>query len=291
MVGRPDVSAIIPVHNGQEYVAEAVRSVLEQTHPVRECIVVDDGSSDGTADALRPFGDAVRYVRQENSGVSIARNHGASLSVGDVIAFLDHDDVWLPKKLERQIALLLESDATLVTCAMTQVDRDGNDVREFRMHTNGDLLTGMLMFDGTELPSCSSTGVIRKVDLLRLGGFDPRLGTSADWDLAVNVLLRGKLGYLDEALVHYRVHGANMSRNVAATEHDMRYAFRKLFADPLLPQDLRRRRRVAYSRLFRMLAGSYQQGGNALAAVRAGALWLFLDPSQAPNALRRAWPR
>ncbi len=277
------VSAVIPVFNGELYVAEAIRSVLEQTHPVAECIVVDDGSVDATAAVVAEFGDRVAYVRQDNAGVSTARNRGATLAQADLVAFLDHDDAWMPQKLERELAALASENATMVTCASQLVDGQGVLIGEHHLRARGDLLIGMLTFDGSEIPSCSSTGVIRKADFHRFGGFDPRLGTSADWDLLLNVLLRGKLSYVDEPLIRYRVHDSNMSRNVLATERDMRYALRKAFVDPALPSDVRRIKRKAYSGLFRMLAGSYLASGNRVAALRTGSAAMLLDPVGAPR--------
>ena len=96
------VSAVIPAYNGRRYVGRAIESVLKQTCPAAEVIVVDDGSTDGTAAAVRAFGDAVRLIEQPNGGVSVARNTGIAAATGDWIAFLDADDEWLPDKLRRQ---------------------------------------------------------------------------------------------------------------------------------------------------------------------------------------------
>lgn len=97
------VSAIIPTYNRVDFVAEAVESVLAQTAPVEEIIVVDDGSSDDTLERLGSFGDRIRVISQTNAGPSAARNHGLRLATGDFIAFLDSDDTWMPDKIERQL--------------------------------------------------------------------------------------------------------------------------------------------------------------------------------------------
>src|SRR5947209_2263946 len=99
-------SAVIPVRNGAEYIADAIRSVLDQTAPPLECLVIDDGSTDATPEIVRSFGTRVAYVCQSHAGVSAARNHGARRARGELVAFLDHDDVWLPTKLERQVEAL-----------------------------------------------------------------------------------------------------------------------------------------------------------------------------------------
>lgn len=268
--------------------AEAIRSVLDQTHPVAECIVVDDGSVDGTEGVVRAFGGEVTYVRQNNAGVAVARNRGAQMASGEFVAFLDHDDSWMPEKLERQLAAAVDGRPTMVTCATVRVDADGGYIAEHRMRVVEDLLVGMLTFNGTEIPSCSSTGLIRKHDFHELGGFDPRLGTSADWDLILNVVIRGTLSYVDEPLVRYRVHASSMSRSVIATERDMRYALGKAFSDPALPQSVRSIRRRAYGRLFRMLAGSYRENGEMMRAIRTGVAWLLCDPVEALREMRRS---
>src|SRR5437870_3978845 len=102
----PRVSVVIPLYNSVDYIGEAIESAVAQTFRDFELIVVDDGSTDGSASVVRGFGDAVRYVYQTNAGVSVAMNHGMALSKGELIAFLDNDDVWVPWKLERQVTFL-----------------------------------------------------------------------------------------------------------------------------------------------------------------------------------------
>jgi len=100
----PTISVIIPVYNREQYVAEAIRSVLAQTHPATEIWVIDDGSTDNSAAVIQAFGDTVRYYRQPNGGAAAARNQGVELATGDFLAFLDSDDRWLPHKLALQLA-------------------------------------------------------------------------------------------------------------------------------------------------------------------------------------------
>src|SRR2546427_4231674 len=103
---KPVVSVVIPVYNGERYLADAIQSVLDQTYQNLEVIVVDDGSTDGSAAVAKRFGDAIRYVRQANGGVCQARNTGISVARGTYLAFLDQDDLWLPDKLAVQVAYL-----------------------------------------------------------------------------------------------------------------------------------------------------------------------------------------
>ena len=101
-----DISVVIPAYNAEKTIAATLQSVLNQTYPPSEVIVVNDGSKDGTKERVLEFGDRVRLINQENSGVSAARNFGVENSNSDWIAFLDSDDLWLPEKLECQVSLL-----------------------------------------------------------------------------------------------------------------------------------------------------------------------------------------
>ncbi|MHC5199098.1 MAG: glycosyltransferase family 2 protein [Planctomycetota bacterium] len=97
------ISAVIPAYNAAKYIARSIDSVLAQTHPVDEIVIVDDGSTDNTAAIIKDYGDKVRYIHQPNAGVSAARNTGIEAATGNWIAFLDADDEWLPEKIKRQV--------------------------------------------------------------------------------------------------------------------------------------------------------------------------------------------
>src|SRR5579884_3094177 len=132
MTGSPRVSVVIPLYNCEQHSGEAIASVLRQTYRDYEIIVVDDGSTDGSAAIVQRFGPAVRYVYQTNAGVSVATNRGVALSNGELIAFLDNDDVWLPTKLERQIQYLNEHPACgFVNCDMQYVSEAGKKLDKF----------------------------------------------------------------------------------------------------------------------------------------------------------------
>src|SRR5439155_16624014 len=103
-MGKPLISCIIPVFNGEKYLAEALDSIRAQTYRPIEIIVVDDGSTDGTRELVASYGDQVRYLWQPNSGPATDRNQGLSAASGEFVAFLDADDLWHPEKLERQMA-------------------------------------------------------------------------------------------------------------------------------------------------------------------------------------------
>lgn len=121
----PSVSTIIPCYNGAEFLAETLESVLQQTYPAHEIIVVDDGSTDDSAAIAESFGSPVRVVRQENRGESVARNRGIDEASGDWIAFLDADDIWKPRKLERQVSQI----ECGVVCVFTEIETFGSQNR------------------------------------------------------------------------------------------------------------------------------------------------------------------
>src|SRR2546425_4156042 len=104
MVGGtpPSVSVVIPVYNGEQYLAEAIQSVLDQTYRNFEVIVVDDGSTDGSASVVKKYGETIRYVHHSNGGVCKTRNTGIAVTQGTYLGFLDQDDLWLPDKLAVQ---------------------------------------------------------------------------------------------------------------------------------------------------------------------------------------------
>lgn len=100
------ISVIIPVYNREKYVSEAIESVLKQTYQFLDIIVIDDGSTDKSAEIIKSFGSKIRYFYQENSGISSALNHGLKVAKGEFIAFLDSDDLWTENKLNLQIKVL-----------------------------------------------------------------------------------------------------------------------------------------------------------------------------------------
>jgi len=113
---NPLVSAIIPTYNRAHVICDAVESILAQTYREIEVIVVDDGSKDDTLPRLKQYGDRIRVVSQANAGPAAARNRGIAVAQGELIAFLDSDDLWLSTKIERQVALLQRAGESVPCC-------------------------------------------------------------------------------------------------------------------------------------------------------------------------------
>jgi glycosyltransferase involved in cell wall biosynthesis len=279
----PSVSVVIPCFNHARFLGEAVRSALDQTRPADEVIVVDDGSTDDSARVLGTLAGRVRVVRQANRGVSAARNAGAALATGDLLAFLDADDVWLPGKLEAQAALFAASGTLgLVHCGVEEIDAQGRVLRARLDGLDGDVAGEMLLFRRTAILGGGSGAVVTRAVFEQVGGFDETLSTSADWDLHHRVARRATVGFVPRVLLRYRVHGANMHSDVGRTARDMLAAYRKAFAEDARLRPLRRR---AYGGLHAMLAGSYQAQGRLLPAVGHGLRALAYDPSRVGRVL------
>ncbi|MDQ6888012.1 MAG: glycosyltransferase family 2 protein [Gemmatimonadota bacterium] len=199
------VSCIIPACNAERFVREAVASVLSQSHRPLEVIVVDDGSTDGTAAAVAEFGDVIRCIPQLNQGPPAARNHGISKARGELIAFLDADDRWHPEKLARQAALFdarPDLDCCLTHVTMFWSDALGDEETRYRHDGRA---------DGPGW--AGSTMMARRRAFEAVGTFDPTLRHSATVDWFARAGERGAVvETLPELLAYRRMHRANMSR-------------------------------------------------------------------------------
>jgi glycosyltransferase involved in cell wall biosynthesis len=198
-----EVSVIIPTYNRRELVQRAIDSVLAQTHPIDEILVVDDGSTDGTGDALRArYGERIRYHRQDNAGVSAARNAGMTLATGRYFALLDSDDLWLPEKTARQVAWLdAYPEFGMVLCDVVRVDADGTPYDTFHrrdvLREDGWALRWLLLN-----PSLVPASVMFRREVFETcGGFDPTLRTAEDIDFHLRVARQWRIGVVEAPLV------------------------------------------------------------------------------------------
>ena len=211
------VSVVIPTHNRRALLAAAVDSALAQTAAPSEVIVVDDGSTDGTCAMLRDlYGARVRVERLDpRAGRSAARNLGWQRSRGDLVAFLDSDDRWLPTKLARQIPQFADPAVGLVHGHVGKIDLDGNvltretqaEVTQFRSAA-----ARGYGYDGITQTWCrmyTSAVVMRREILERTGGFDPQLDEFEDWDLFWRASLQCAVATVDDVVALHRVHAGN----------------------------------------------------------------------------------
>ncbi|MFH2066714.1 MAG: glycosyltransferase [Pseudomonadota bacterium] len=196
---KPVVSVIIPTYNRAWIVKEAIRSVLAQTFPDYELIVVDDGSTDNTQAILSEFQDEIVVIRQNNAGVSAARNHGVDAAKGELIAFLDSDDLWLPNKLEIQVGFFFSSPDTLVSQTDEIWIRNGLRIHPKTYHKkpSGDIFLPSLF-----LCLVSPSAVMMKKDFFGLmGGFDESLPACEDYDLWLRIGCRYPVPLIPHQLV------------------------------------------------------------------------------------------
>ena len=273
----PTVSVIIPTFNHGRFVGEAVQSALDQTLPPREVIVVDDGSIDETAHVLGQFGDRIRVVRQENLGVAAARNTGAAHAGGDLLAFLDADDVWLPHKLEKQVQRFAqEPELGLVHCGLLEVDAARRPLRRLLDGMEGWVATELLLFRRRVILGGGSGMVVSRQAYDTVEGFDSRLPPTEDWDFWYRLSRRFRVGFVPEVLLHYRCHGGNDSLNLMKRERGLLLIYEKAFQNP--DPALQRLRRRAYGNLHLGLAGFYLSAGQPRASVRHMLRSLWLTP-------------
>lgn len=211
------VSIILPTYNRAYCIRRAVDSVLCQTWPQWELIVVDDGSSDDTEEIIAAYAAAdnrVRYHRQPNNrGVSAARNEGIRLARHEYIAFQDSDDVWHADKLEKQMQVFGEiPEIGLVYCAMQGTRQDGSAVRIPDSSIDRKFLCGNLyglLLQGNVIDA--PTAVIRKSSVEKCGGFDESLSCLEDWELFLRIAGEYEIGYTDEVLVDSDIHNEGVS--------------------------------------------------------------------------------
>lgn len=234
-----DVSVVIPTFDRQSVLPRALASVLTQTCAVGEIIVVDDGSTDGTAEMIGEEFPQVRLIVQENEGVSSARNRGIEAASGEWIALLDSDDEWRPEKIERQIRAL-ESHPEQLICHTDEIwIRHHRRVNPKRKHAK----FGGLIFQYC-LPLCAmspSSILIHRSVLDEVGLFDEEMPACEDYDLWLRICARYPVHFLDEPLVvKYGGHPDQLSRRIWGLDRYRIRALEKTLESGALGDDDRR---------------------------------------------------
>ncbi len=224
----PKVSIVIPAYNSADYTVLTVESALAQTYAHTEVIVIDDGSTDGTREAMLPFADRVRYIYKENGGACSARNLGIESSDGEYVACLDCDDLWLPEKLEYSIAILeADVDLALVFTSCLIIDERGEEVGRSNYRFDLDNAYMELLNDNYIM---APTVVMRRSSLLEVGKFDEEIFIPADWDLWLRLARRFRIGCVDKALSKYRKASNYTLRNIPQFVGESHYVIEKQFA-------------------------------------------------------------
>jgi glycosyltransferase involved in cell wall biosynthesis len=209
-MSEPTVSYILAVYNGRQYLAEAINSIRAQSRPVDEIIVVDDGSTDDTAEVAERFGMPVRCVRQRNAGQSAARNHGVRLSRGDMLAFLDCDDLIHPRKVERQLHRFTQVPELMLIDAYAQNFWSPDIPDDQRQLIGWEALT----HSDTPWAEFIATWLFRRETWQRVGEFDENRQFAEDSDWRDRARFSGMpLETMRAVLARRRLHQNNLTRN------------------------------------------------------------------------------
>jgi len=269
-------SVVIPTFNSGTLVVEAVASVLAQSIVPEEIIVVDDGSTDDTPARMAPFGNRVRYIRQENRGVSAARNRGIETATGDLIAFLDADDVWHPRKWELQLQTFArQPELGLIgtkafpwpDAVFASIDRaDSANLTRVDWH---DLVVKNRL--------TTSSIVVRREALDRSGKFDTTLQGPEDRDLWLRIAATTRIANLDLPLTGYRDVPGSVSKNIERCKAGMLRILDKLESQQLL-RGRPMLRRKAYSYVHHSCAYLYGAAGAYGRSVRSSVKSLGIYP-------------
>lgn len=284
------VSAIIPAYNRESTIKRSVDSALAQTYANMEVIVVDDGSTDRTVEVLRSYGDRIRVIVQKNAGPSAARNTGIRAARGEVIAFLDSDDEWLPEKINRQIRLMTNG----VTCCICDATmRYSNGV------TNSSFSAAGLTPDRREGVWTNPTEVllsrfllfnqvvaIRREALNRAGFFPEDLRVMEDYDFALRLSTTGSWSFIADPLVIWHGGAINSLSSAAKLEELPKLALLILRRFIETADGTRFKSHPAYLRRLHILNGrihsfALAKRRSALSRVQSRSLGLYLNVYEA----------
>jgi glycosyltransferase involved in cell wall biosynthesis len=226
-MSSPLVSIIIPCYNAARYIGEAIESALRQTYPRKEVIVIDDGSTDDSLEVIRSFGDAIRWETWQNRGGGAARNRGLQLARGDLIQFLDADDLLLPQKIERQITSLRNHACEFVTCDHLETV---NIVPEAKIIHCDPLSrsTSRWIIESERLGISAPLHVSQS--LKAVGGFDEYLPASQEYDLHLRLILTGvRIQHLREPLWVVRMRPGSVCSDIMRVTRQHVRIFKRAF--------------------------------------------------------------
>jgi glycosyltransferase involved in cell wall biosynthesis len=250
----PLVSVIIPAYNCDRYITQTVESILAQTYQHYEIIVIDDGSTDKTYQVLAPYFNQIHYVYQENQGVAKARNHGLKIAKGELIAFLDHDDIFLPEKLARQVECFQQyPDVAMVHSGWRRINAIAEFIADVEpWHRVPELnLENWLQW----MPVLLSAMMFRREKLLKIGGLNPEFKQACDVDLVLRLALNGcQTCWVEQVLVCYREHENNDSLNTLIQAQECEGVRDQFFSRSDLPDTIAQIKPHSYYRTFVWIA-------------------------------------
>ena len=227
------ISVVIPCYNSLRFLPETVASVLAQTHDDLELVLVDDGGTDDLAGWVSAQADErIRFVRQDNAGPSAARNRGIAESTGDLVAFLDSDDLWEPEFLERLSARFDDPEVAMTYGGWDVIDAEGRRNGRAVVSTwEGDVWERFV----TRNPVACSATIVRRSVLDELGGFEVNRDRFPidveDWELWVRIAASHRVAVVSEVLAHHRRHDANSSSHPESLDAAYAHFLDHVFAD------------------------------------------------------------
>ena len=201
----PLISVIVPAYNAERYIEEAIQSIYNQAYKPLEVIVVDDGSTDGTCNIAGKFGESVTYIRQENGGPADAKNRGLKISKGDIIAFLDADDLWPDSKIHTQLAYFSKYPAVEVVMGLVQCLVLSETIESSCTFNE---------FGPPSLMIALGAGLYKRSVFEKLGNFDRKLQIGEDVDWFMRIRENGiPISIIDTVTLYYRFHKTNITRD------------------------------------------------------------------------------
>ena len=236
----PRVSVIIPVYNCDRYINQAIESIFAQTYQSYEIIVIDDGSTDNTRKTMEPYMEMIHYVYQQNQGVSAARNHGINLARGELIAFLDADDFFLPDKLTDQVRIFdTQPNLGIVHSGWRRVNQQGETIKN---ETPWDYVPKLNLEGWLRWKPIGTMGTLmfRRDWLQEVGSFEVGLSQAEDVDLILRLTIRGcEAEWLRQCTVCYRQHERNTIRDGVSQAKSINLVLDKFFASESLPLEIK----------------------------------------------------
>lgn len=281
----PLVSIVIPCYNAEQYVGEAIASALDQTYPNKEVIVIDDGSTDGSLEVIRSFGDRIRWETGPNRGGCAARNRGIELARGEIIQFLDADDLLYPAKLERQVPASVREDNSIVFCdhltyrpasphgELCTLDRDYDDPVILVLRHRTMTITAPLH---------------RRAWLVEVGAFREGLAASQEFDLHLRLAASGKkFKHFPETLFTVRRTAGSVSDDTGRVYSELVKVLPEIVTTLLKKGELSNARKAEFAAYAVHAARMSLRHGH-----RSAGLTLFrLAESLAPSAVQAAYGR
>ena len=256
------ISIIIPAYNAENYIADTIQSVLNQSYTNWELIVVNDGSSDNTDRIVASFVDKderITLLNKTNSGVSDTRNIGINLAKGKYIAFLDADDTWEINNLLEKVNVLEDNTIDWVFSDATLIDENSHKVGN-KLGDDDSILTHYLLWDRTVVPGPCSNVIVKRKCLENGLRFDSQFSTAADQDFCFNLSAQFNGKRIAKELWSYRILPNSMSRNIVVMEKDHIGVYKKAAKNGLFHSFGFQQK--CFSNLYLILAGSWWKDGN-----------------------------